>query len=95
MNRKKFLRNLVIGAGAVVIAPRTLAEIKEDSIITSNGLIIPKDQGIEAGDVITTDKEWGIVEEHNGYLIATMIPIMEDIQRSWLKIQVAIQKTKQ
>jgi hypothetical protein len=94
MNRLSFLKKLGIGAVAVAVAPKVIAEIKETPIPSNyyEGLI-PYIRRTAPPSTITPEEIIKIWKQ-TGDLVYKSTPYVESYQRSWMKLQVALEKSK-
>ena len=106
MKRAEFLKRLGIGAIAVVVAPRVIAEIKPDNSIVTDFPIPRKMPPIDESKIRWNTQgsniDWATpsvdeiiaISRQTGDLIYDMRPYQESYQRSWFELQKAIEKTK-
>ena len=83
MNRKEFFKKLGIGVAVVVVAPKVLVP-SQKAVLTTGG-VIP--HIARQGKLRYTAHQFS-----QPSIISLMEPHMHDIQMSWLRMQVALNK---
>lgn len=95
MNRKEFFKKLGIGVAAMIVAPQLLVKVSKDNYC--EGLVPylrrtqePTDQAWCKMWAERVYQQW----KTEGSLIEQIKPHLDSINKSWLKMQVALDKER-